>query len=110
MWLILHNLMGCGEFERDQLVLLDDVCRIVGTRVWLDEFWTVDEEGKVALLLGREVEGICNRVMAEVGVCIVLVGYMVAEKEAIVAWVGCCWILILLSPVTSLPPTVGQSI
>ena len=64
--------MGCGEFERDQLVLLDDVCRIVGARVWLDEFWRVDEEGKVALLLGREVEAICNRVMAEVGGCILV--------------------------------------
>ena len=25
-------LVGCGEFERDRLVLLDDVCRIVGAR------------------------------------------------------------------------------
>ena len=34
--------------------------------------------------------------------CIVLVEYMVAEKEAIVVWVGCIgyW----LSSVTSLPP------
>ena len=36
--------------------------------------------------------------------CSVLVGKMVAEKEAIVVWVGCCWILVLLSLVTSLPP------
>ena len=34
---------------------------------------------------------------------IVLIEQMVAEKEAIVVWVG-CWILVLLSLVTSLPP------
>ena len=27
-----HFLVGCGEFERDRLVMLDDLCRIVGTR------------------------------------------------------------------------------
>ena len=43
---VAHFLIGCGEFERDQLVLLDDVCRIVGDIEWLDEFWRVDEEGK----------------------------------------------------------------
>ena len=33
-----HFLVGCGEFERDRLVLLD-VCRIVGARVlgWILE-------------------------------------------------------------------------
>ena len=39
-------------------LLLDDVCRIVGPREWLDEFWRVDEEGKVALLLGKGVGGV----------------------------------------------------
>ena len=33
-----HFLFVCGEFERDWLVLLDDVCRIVWARVRLDEF------------------------------------------------------------------------
>ena len=72
---------GCGSFsgrlwgfERDRLVLLDDVYRIVGAREWLDEFWREDEEGKVALLLGKGVEGICNRVIGCGRVCIVLVG------------------------------------
>ena len=44
---VAHFLVGCGEFERDWLMLLDDVCRIVGAREWVDEFWRVDEEGKV---------------------------------------------------------------
>ena len=67
---VAHFLVGCGEFERDRLVLLDGACRIVGGREWLDEFWRVDEEGKVALLLGKGVEGICNRVLEDVGECI----------------------------------------
>ena len=39
-------------------MMLDDVCRTVGGREWLDEFRRVDEVGKVALLLGKGVEGI----------------------------------------------------
>ena len=34
---VAHFLMGLGEFERDRQMLLEDVCRIVGTREWLDE-------------------------------------------------------------------------
>ena len=30
-------LVGCGEFEGDGLLLLDDVCRIIESREWLDE-------------------------------------------------------------------------
>ena len=66
-WLVVSNL----RVERDRLVLLDAVCRIVWAREWLDEFCRVDEEGKEALLLGKEVEGICNSVMEDVGECIV---------------------------------------
>ena len=65
-----HFLVGCVEFERDWLVLLDDVQNCRGAREWLDEFWGVDEEGKVILLLGKGVEGRCNRVMADVGECV----------------------------------------
>ena len=31
-----HFLVGWGE--RDRLVLLENVCRIVGAKEWLDEF------------------------------------------------------------------------
>ena len=34
----------------------------------------------------------------------ILVGQMVAEKEAIVIWLDCYWILVLLYLVTSLLP------
>ena len=46
---------GCGSF-------LDGL--------WEIEFWRVDEEGKVTLLLGKGEEGICNRVMEDVGECV----------------------------------------
>ena len=47
---------------------VQDVSRIVGAREWLDEFWRVNVEGKVALLLGNRVEDICHR---DVGVWVV---------------------------------------
>ena len=76
--------MGCGKYEIDRLVPLDDVCRIVWTRVWLDIFFRVDEKRKVALLLEKVVEGICNSVRGYGEVCSVPIGQMAAEKEAIV--------------------------
>ena len=58
------------------------MCRIVGTRECLDEFWRVDEEEKVALLLEKGVEDICNRVMEDVGrVCIALVTWWQRRKQ-----------------------------
>ena len=35
---VVYFLMGCGEFERDRQVQLDDVGRIVRAGEWLDEF------------------------------------------------------------------------
>ena len=43
---VAHFLVGCGEFEIDRPVLLDDVCLIVEGRKCLDEFWRVDEEDR----------------------------------------------------------------
>ena len=37
-------------------------------REWLDEFWRV---GEVELQSGKGVEAVCNRMMADVGECIV---------------------------------------
>ena len=60
------------------------------------------EEGKVALLLGKEVEGICNRVIEDMGEC-ALYWLGVAEKEATVVWVGCylCFLIEQLDTVYS---------
>ena len=93
---VAHFLVGCGEFERDRLVLLDDAYRIVGGREWLDESWRVDEEGKVELLLGKWVEGICNKVMENVGECIMYRLGKWSEKEAFVVWAGIGPLLSLL--------------
>ena len=43
---VAHFLLSCGLFERDRLVLLDDVYRIVKAIERLDKFWRVDEKGK----------------------------------------------------------------
>ena len=41
----------------------------MGDREWFDEYWRLDKEGKEAMLLGKGTEGICNRVMEDVGEC-----------------------------------------
>ena len=58
-----------GEFEWDRRVLANEVNRIVGAREWL---WNMEEckEDKVALLLGKIVEGVSDTVMVEVGECV----------------------------------------
>ena len=60
----------------------------------------------MALLLGKVVESICNRVM-EVGECVLygLGGWWQRRKQLFV-WVGCCWILVLHCLVTSLPTLI----
>ena len=62
-----HLLVTCGEFERDWWILVDEVSRIVGAGEWLEEYRRVFKEGKVALLLGKGVEGVSDTVMEEVG-------------------------------------------
>ena len=68
---MVYFLVGCGGFERDRLVLLNDVCRIVGARDWLDEFFrgTRRERGYCCW----EKEGIYNRVMEDVGECVLYI-------------------------------------
>ena len=48
---------------------LEDICSIERAREWLDEFWRVDKEGKMAMLLGKWMEGLCS-VMEEVEECV----------------------------------------
>ena len=40
----------------------------------------MNEEGKVALLLGKGVEGICNRVMEDMGECVLYWPLSLLEK------------------------------
>ncbi len=68
----------------------------------MDEFWRVDEEVKVALLLGKGVEGICNRVMKDVDAyCIVWVD---GGRDGSNCCTGRLLDMVLLSIVRSLPP------
>ena len=43
--------------------------RIVGAAKWLEEYGRLCKEGKVALLLGKGVEGASDTVLEEVGEC-----------------------------------------
>ena len=61
-----EHLLVTGEFERDQWVLADEVSRIVGAGEWLEE--EECKEGKVALLLGKGVEG--ATLVEEAGECV----------------------------------------
>ncbi len=66
--------VGFREFEGDRLLMLNEVCLIVGGGEWLDELHRVEEEVKVALLLWKGVEGVCNIVMVELVLCSVMIG------------------------------------
>ena len=59
MWLISWRVVG----NLREICKCWMICAVVWAGEWLDEFWRVGELGKVALLLGKGVEGICNRVM-----------------------------------------------
>ena len=61
------------------------------------------EEGKIALLLGKGMEGVSYSVMEEVGECIVLGREVVAEKEGFVVWKANGRIL-----VSSPPPSLNS--
>ena len=72
-------------------VLVDEV----SIMEWLEEYGRVYKEGKMALHLGRGVEGVSDTVMKEVGVCVyVLVRKVMAEKEGFVVWRANGWILV----------------
>ena len=67
---VAHLLVKVWFFLIGICVLADEVSRIVWAGEWLEE-WKIVQEGKVALLLGKGVEGVCDIVMEEMGVCIV---------------------------------------
>ena len=52
----------------------------------------MDEVGKLALLLGKRVEGISNRVMEEVGECVCCIGWVDSGREGS----NCCMGRLLL--------------
>ena len=66
---VAHFLLGCGEFEREIAGAVGRCVQNVGPEsVWMNSGdWA---EGKVGTALGKEVVGICNRVMVDVGECL----------------------------------------
>ena len=36
---------------------MERIGRMEGTQEWLEEYWRAEEEGKMALLLGRSIQG-----------------------------------------------------
>ena len=67
MWSINCDMWG---IEMDRCVLADEVSRIVGAGVCLEEYGRLCKEGKVELLLGKGVEGVSGTVMGEVDECV----------------------------------------
>ena len=53
---VAHFLVG-WEFERDWLVLLDDVCRIVGDQRVVGSILESDRVGKVGIAVGKRGGG-----------------------------------------------------
>ena len=85
-------------------MVLEDVSRIVGAGEWLDEFWIVDEERKLALLLGKGDEGICDRVMESV-YCI---GWVGGGREGSNCCIGRLLLDIGPPPSCYLPPSLNS--
>ena len=52
-----HFLVRCEEFSWERQRLVERIGRMEGTQEWLEEYWRAEEEGKVALLLGRSIQG-----------------------------------------------------
>ena len=70
---VAHFLMVCREFGKDRHALVDEVRRIMGAGEWLDEFGNVGKEEKMALVLGKGVEGVSKDCWRKrwVNICIV---------------------------------------
>jgi len=52
-----HFLVRCEEFSWERQKLLERIGQMEGSQEWLEEYWRVEEEEKMALLLGRSIEG-----------------------------------------------------
>ena len=52
-----HFLVRCEEFRWERQRLVERIGRMEGTQEWLEEYWRAEEEGKMALLLGRSIQG-----------------------------------------------------
>ena len=81
-----HFLVRCEEFRWERQRLVERIGRMEGTQEWLEEYWRAEEEGKMALLLGRSIQG--DALMQELEW---MSGYgrsaeVVAEAEGVGIW------------------------
>ena len=53
------------EFRRERQDLLEMIRQMKGTQEWIDEYGRVGGEGKMALLLGRNVKNLEREVVDE---------------------------------------------
>lgn len=65
-----HFLVACDEFDWERQVLLAEVGGVEGAKKWMEEFQWVNDKGKVAMLLGKGVEGVDGCVMEKVDDCV----------------------------------------
>ena len=80
-----HFLVRCEEFRWERQRLVERIGQMEGTQEWLEEYWRAEEDGKMALLLGRSTQGDAG---ARVDEC---VSYgrsaeVVAEAEGVGIW------------------------
>ena len=61
---VLHFLVLCEEFQWERQELLSRIGDIVGSDAWMEEFAGAENDGKMALMLGRRVVGL-DRMVAE---------------------------------------------
>ena len=65
-----HFLVRCEEFRWERQDLLDKIRQMEGTQEWIDEYGRVGDEGKMALLLGRNVKSLERKVSNRVDECV----------------------------------------
>ena len=61
---VLHFLVLCEEFQWERQELLSRIGDIAGSDAWMEEFAGAENDGKMALMLGRRVVGL-DRMVAE---------------------------------------------
>ncbi len=61
-----HFMVKCDEFRWERQKLLRKIEQLEGTDEWVGEYRKAEDEGKLALLLGRRVEGMSLEAISQV--------------------------------------------
>ena len=65
-----HFLVRCEELRWERQDLLEKIREMEGTQEWIDEYGRVVDEGKMALLLGKNVKSLEREVGDRVDECV----------------------------------------